>query len=148
MVPQNQSAFRPMAVEFHPVKRNELVQNRVQELCQEEEIHDPDSDQVTQEGEQSEIDHLEAVRENEQSVENENEREREERQEEEVRRSQRVGRPKEMFTYDNLGRPAYRPWKTDLKSLQFTQPHIYQYETPHVQYVPTHTCCFGCHRVY
>lgn len=96
VVPQNQISLRPTAREFHPAKQSSPVQNQVLEHSQGEEILDLDSDQVTPDGEQSGIDHMEVVMEERQSIENE--REIEQIQEEEVRRSQRAGRPKEMLT--------------------------------------------------
>lgn len=146
VVPQNQIGLRPTAREFHPTKPSSPVQNQVLEQSQGEEVLDLESDQVTPDGEQSGIDHMEVAMEEGQSIENE--REVEQRQEEEVRRSQRAGRPKEVLTYDTLGRPTYRPWRADLKSVQFTQPPYYQHETSHFQYMPTNPCCYWCHKVY
>ncbi|XP_030604501.1 uncharacterized protein LOC115793593 [Archocentrus centrarchus] len=41
-----------------------------------------------------------------------------------VRRSQRRGRPAEKLTYDTLGQPSYRHWRTDMNALSASQPYV------------------------
>ncbi len=79
---------------------------------------------------------------------NEMDIETEERVERNVRRTQRVGKTRDMFTYDAFGEPSYRPWRAEAKALWSTQQYIPRENALYYQYMPTHPCCHWCHNGY
>lgn len=67
---------------------------------------------------------------------------------EDVRRSQRIGRPREILTYETLGHPSYLPWSAAANSLMPGQPDqpflLPQSQAPYP--MPTQPCCWYCYR--
>lgn len=143
---QNHSYLRPTATEFYPDERVDSPRNQGQELEQILESPSvpgknqrsvmPDGERRRNEGETIRV------------AENEMERGTTVLEEGNVRRTQRVGKPREMFTYDTLGVPSYQPWRSEVHSLQLTQPYISQNGTHYFQYMATNPCCHCCHKVY
>ncbi len=64
------------------------------------------------------------------------------------KQTQRVGKTREMFTYDALGEPSYQPWRAEAKALWSTQQYIPRENAFYYQYIPTHPCCQWCHNGY
>lgn len=141
---QNHSYLRPTATEFYPEERGDSTRNQSQEL---EQILESPS--VPGKNRRSMTpDKHEERRRNEGEIvrvaENEIERETKVMEEGNVRRTQRVGKPREMFTYDALGEPSYRPWRAEAKALWSLPQYIPHENAPYYQYMPTYPCCQGC----
>lgn len=138
---QTHSYLRPTALEFYPDESGFPTGNRVQELEQTFEspcVPGPSPRSVTSDKDEERLrNEGDMVR----MAENETERETEAIEEGNVRRTQRAGKPREMFTYDVLGKPSYRPWRAEVKALWSTPQYIPHENALYYQYMPTHPCC-------
>uniref|UniRef100_A0A3B3SU43 Gypsy retrotransposon integrase-like protein 1 n=1 Tax=Paramormyrops kingsleyae TaxID=1676925 RepID=A0A3B3SU43_9TELE len=141
---QTHSHLRPTATEFRPDGRCDFLENQILDLDQ----GPVETPKFVPSPKPAMPDKGQERLRNEAEGGRDIEDETEVVEESNVRRTQRVGKPRGMFTYDALGEPSCRPWRAGAKALWSTQQFIPHNNTLYYQCMPTHPCCHWSHHGY
>lgn len=120
--PEEQSQLRVSVSEFQPVRREAVEQEPVVTSQSVQEPAQPEACPVEEIREEPEVDN--GNQEVLQEVEDEPEAGQPGGEEPTVRRSSRAARPREMFTYNNLGWPSYQPWRPGANAVFQYEPYF------------------------